>query len=45
MDAVRAFAGQDHETAYVPPGRARCSPAFDEHSAHYQVLRTPDQTR
>src|SRR5579863_3072993 len=44
IDAVRAFAGDDFGTAYVPE-RARAALArFDERSAHYETLRTPDQT-
>jgi len=44
FDAVRAFAGEDYATAYVPE-RARAVPTrFDERSAHYETLRTPEQT-
>jgi antibiotic biosynthesis monooxygenase (ABM) superfamily enzyme len=45
LEAVRAFAGDDYESAYVPPeGRALLS-HFDEKSTHYEVLLTPEQTR
>lgn len=37
LDAVKAFAGPDYETAYVPaPARAVLS-RFDARSAHYEV--------
>lgn len=41
-DAVRAFAGDDHEVAVVPePARAVLS-RWDERSAHYEVVETPE---
>lgn len=41
MDAVRAFAGEDHELSVVPaPARALLS-RFDARAAHYEVLLTP----
>ena len=45
MDAVRAFAGEDHEAAYVPPRAREVLARFDERSAHFEVLLTPEQTR
>jgi heme-degrading monooxygenase HmoA len=42
MDAVRAFAGEDHETAYVPPEARRVLARFDPTSAHYEALLSPD---
>ncbi len=37
MEAVREFAGADHEVAVVPE-KARAAPArFDERSQHYDV--------
>jgi hypothetical protein len=37
MEAVKAFAGDDHETAYVPaPARAVLA-RFDARSQHYEV--------
>ena len=45
MEAVRAFAGDDHDTAYVPPRARAVLARFDERSAHFEVLRTPEQTR
>jgi hypothetical protein len=41
MDAVRAFAGEDYETAYVPPAAREVLARFDEKSAHYEALMTP----
>lgn len=45
IDAVRAFAGEDYETAYVPPRAREVLSRFDERSAHFDVLLTPEQTR
>ena len=41
MAAVRAFAGDDYETAVVPPAARALLSRFDARSAHYDVLRTP----
>jgi hypothetical protein len=41
-EAVRAFAGDDHEGAYVPERARQVLSRFDERSAHYDVLMTPD---
>jgi heme-degrading monooxygenase HmoA len=41
MDAVRAFAGEDHEIAYVPEQARQVLARFDERSAHFEVLLTP----
>jgi len=41
MDSVRAFAGEDYETAYVPPQAREVLARFDEKSAHYDTLMTP----
>ena len=43
LDAVRAFAGDDYETAYVPPDARAVLKRFDERSAHYDVLMTPER--
>ena len=45
LDDVRAFAGEDYETAYVPPDARAVLARFDEKSAHYSTLFTPEQTR
>ena len=45
IDMVRAFAGDDYETAYVPPAARAVLTRFDEKSAHYTTLLTPEQTR
>lgn len=42
MDAVRAFAGDDHEVAVVPPEARRLLARFDERSDHYEVLLDPE---
>jgi heme-degrading monooxygenase HmoA len=38
VEAVRAFAGPDHEAAVVPPEARRLLSRFDERSAHYDVV-------
>jgi len=38
LDAVRAFAGEDYERAYVPPAARQVLSRFDETSAHYEVV-------
>jgi antibiotic biosynthesis monooxygenase (ABM) superfamily enzyme len=45
FDDVRAFAGDDYETAYVPPAARELLARFDQQSAHYETLRLPEQTR
>ncbi len=45
IDSVRAFAGDDHEAAYVPPRARAVLARFDERSAHFETLLTPEQTR
>jgi heme-degrading monooxygenase HmoA len=45
LDHVRSFAGDDYETAYVPPAARAVLARFDERSAHYTTLLTPEQTR
>ncbi len=42
LDAVRSFAGADHETAVVPPAARRSLERFDETVAHYEVLHAPE---
>lgn len=42
LEAVRAFAGADHEVAVVPPEARRLLERFDALSAHYEVRRSPD---
>jgi len=41
LDAVRAFAGEDYETAVVPPEARRLLTHFDARSAHYEVVDAP----
>jgi heme-degrading monooxygenase HmoA len=38
LEAVRAFAGEDYERAYVPEAARRVLSRFDEVSAHYEVV-------
>ena len=37
IEAVRAFAGQDHEVAVVPPKARALLSRFDNRSQHYEV--------
>jgi heme-degrading monooxygenase HmoA len=37
LDAVRAFAGEDHEASVVPPAARQLLTRFDERSQHYEV--------
>jgi heme-degrading monooxygenase HmoA len=37
LDAVRAFAGDDHEASVVPPAARALLSRFDERSQHYEV--------
>jgi hypothetical protein len=37
MEAVRAFAGTDYETAVVPPAARALLHRFDARSSHYDV--------
>jgi len=38
IEAVRAFAGPDHEVAVVPPEARKLLARFDGRSAHYDVV-------
>ena len=42
IDAVIAFAGEEYEIAVVPPEARLLLSRFDERSAHYQIIETPD---
>lgn len=37
LDAVREFAGEDYETAVVPPKARAVLSHFDERSQHYEI--------
>ncbi len=41
LAAVQAFAGEDYETAVVPPAARALLARFDPRSAHYQTLLAP----
>jgi antibiotic biosynthesis monooxygenase (ABM) superfamily enzyme len=41
-EAVRRFAGEDHERAYVPPKARELLERFDELSRHYEVRERLD---
>ena len=42
MDAVRAFAGADHQVAVVPPPARELLARFDQISQHYETVITPE---
>jgi antibiotic biosynthesis monooxygenase (ABM) superfamily enzyme len=44
IESVRAFAGEDYEAAYVPSRARGVLSRFDERSAHFETLLTPDET-
>jgi heme-degrading monooxygenase HmoA len=44
LDAVRTFAGEEYETAVVPPEARALLSRFDERSQHYEV-RVPAERR
>jgi heme-degrading monooxygenase HmoA len=37
LEAVKAFAGADHEVAVVPPKARELLSRYDERSAHYEI--------
>lgn len=41
IEAVRAFAGEAYESAYVPPQARAVLADFDTTSAHYEVIAAP----
>jgi heme-degrading monooxygenase HmoA len=40
-DAVRGFAGDDHEVAVVPKAARAVLERFDDRSTHYEVVESP----
>lgn len=44
IDNVRRFTGEDYEVAHVPPQARAVLSRFDDRSAHYEALLTPDAT-
>ena len=42
LDAVRAFVGEEYETAYVPERARLVLARFDERSSHYEVREPPE---
>jgi antibiotic biosynthesis monooxygenase (ABM) superfamily enzyme len=43
LDAVKTFAGEDYDTAHVPPRAQEVLSRFDDRSAHYEVLERRQQ--
>jgi hypothetical protein len=44
IDAVRELAGEDYELAYVPDNARAMLARYDQRSAHFEILLTPDET-
>jgi hypothetical protein len=44
LEQVRGFAGEDYESAYVPPRARAVLARFDQRSAHYDTLLRPQTT-
>lgn len=42
LAAVRAFAGEDHETAYVPDAARKVLKRFEPRSRHYELRESRD---
>lgn len=38
VDAIKSFAGEDHEASHVPPAARALLSRFDERASHYEVL-------
>src|SRR5688572_18550163 len=45
MEAVKAFAGSDYERAVIHPEAGKLLLRYDERSAHYDTIMTPEQVR
>ena len=43
LDIVRAFAGDEHEIAVVPPRARELLARFDKRSTHYETLVKPQE--
>lgn len=41
LDAVRAFAGEEHARSVVPPAARELLVRFEEEAHHYEVVREP----
>lgn len=44
LDDVRAFTGDDYAVAHVPPEARAVLARFDERSAHYDLILTPEES-
>ena len=44
IQAVKMFAGEDHEAAVIPPKARALLSNFDQRSSHYEILVTPEET-
>ena len=45
IEAVKSFAGPDYEMAVIHPEAGKFLSHFDERSAHYETIFTPEQVR
>ena len=43
LEAVKAFVGEDHEVAHVPPAARAVLSRFDERAVHYDVFDRREQ--
>ncbi len=43
IQAVKMFAGEDHEAAVIPPKALALLSNFDKRSTHYEILVTPEE--
>ena len=41
-EAVKAFAGEDHEAAYVPAKARQVLARFDDRAQHYEIRESRD---
>jgi hypothetical protein len=44
IDNIRAFTGEDYAVAHVPAEARTVLSRFDERSAHYETLLSPDES-
>jgi heme-degrading monooxygenase HmoA len=45
IDNIRAFTGEDYAVAHVPAAARAVLSRFDERSAHFEVLLSPDESK
>jgi hypothetical protein len=45
LDSVRGFAGEDYTKAVIAHGAAELLTRYDDRSAHYETILTPEDVR